>query len=272
MMEIQVAFKFALNYRFITNENPNAGAQIFEYLPKSLKYMEGLTEEQKKRLQVLRVVPLNTEQQLGYVTSVAIATWPKAFFPQLRLDVKTPFSQFYQNTSNGMLAHNLTMLVNPAIDILPGATLDGKPAGAGSGTGGNGSNGPNDVFNNDNNSTNQSATQRGTVAGIAFGAVSLAAAYGAAMFIVARRYKKKRQAHRRSSSVATPSEMRQSGSPALMGGALLSRDFTHYGGVMGPAGGRESHGSNGSGRSAGNSARTAGISAPVAQENSLGWN
>jgi hypothetical protein len=58
----------------------------------------------------------------------------------------------------------------------------------------------------------------------------------------------------------------------------LSRDFDSYG----VAGGRNSHGSNGSGstngsgrtgRSGGdNSARTAYISAPVAAENSLGWN
>jgi hypothetical protein len=56
------------------------------------------------------------------------------------------------------------------------------------------------------------------------------------------------------------------GSPALMGGALLSRDFTSspYGAVQ-----RESHGS---GRSMGNSGRTQFISAPVAAENSLGWN
>lgn len=270
-MQIQVAFKYALNYRFITTEEPAAAAQIFELLPKALKYMNELDDEKKKKIRVIRVLPLNTEQQLGYVTSVAIATWPKAYFSQLRLDVKTAYSGFYQETSQGQIVHNFTQLVNSAIDILPGASLDGQPAGSASG-GGNGATNPNDVFNTDNNSTNQSATQRGTVAGIAFGAVSLAAAYGAAMFIVARRYKKKRQAHRRSSSITSPSEMRQSGSPALMGGALLSRDFTHYGGVMGPAGGRESHGSNGSGRSAGNSARAAGISGPVAQENSLGWN
>ena len=89
------------------------------------------------------------------------------------------------------------------------------------------------------------------------------------MFIIARRYKKKKQAHKRSSSVMSNSEMRQAGgSPPLMGGALLSRDFTGYGGVAG-----NTRDSQGSGRSGGqNSARTANISAPVAAENSLGWN
>ena len=69
----------------------------------------------------------------------------------------------------------------------------------------------------------------------------------------------------------------------MMGGALLSRDFTGYGAVTGAAvaggavasgaGGRDSHGSGRTGRSAANnSSRTAYISAPVAAENSLGWN
>jgi hypothetical protein len=62
-----------------------------------------------------------------------------------------------------------------------------------------------------------------------------------------------------------------------MGGALLSRDFTathnngnggNYGGVGGNM--RDSQGSGRSGMN--NSARTAFISAPVAAENSLGWN
>ncbi|CRK36470.1 hypothetical protein BN1708_007069 [Verticillium longisporum] len=88
------------------------------------------------------------------------------------------------------------------------------------------------------------------------------------MFLIARRYKRKKQAHRRASSISgTSSDMRYTGtgSPAMMGGALMSRDFSNYGGV---AGGRDSHGSG----QTGNSGRTAKISAPVAAENSLGWN
>jgi hypothetical protein len=96
--------------------------------------------------------------------------------------------------------------------------------------------------------------------------------YGAAMFIVARRYKRKRQ-HRRASSMGSSqaSEMRytDAGSPAMMGGALMSREFSSYGGAAAP-GGRNSHGSGRSGM--GGSVRTAAISAPVAAENSLGWN
>ncbi|KAF5138837.1 hypothetical protein E5D57_002623 [Metarhizium anisopliae] len=78
---------------------------------------------------------------------------------------------------------------------------------------------------------------------------------------------RKRQGHRRASSIVSGQgspEMRynDNGSPALMGGALLSRDGSTYGGT----GGRDSHASGG------HSGRTANISAPVATENSLGWN
>ncbi|PMB73614.1 hypothetical protein BM221_001037 [Beauveria bassiana] len=83
------------------------------------------------------------------------------------------------------------------------------------------------------------------------------------MFIVARRYKRKRQGHRRASSITSAGRSDQmqyagNGSPALMGGALLSpNNRGTYGG--------QSQNSMGS-------ARTANISAPVATENSLGWN
>jgi len=63
----------------------------------------------------------------------------------------------------------------------------------------------------------------------------------------------------------SPSQMRYTGSPALMGGALISGGR----GTPGLQNGRESRGS---GRSAGNSARTVEISAPMMAENSLGWN
>src|SRR5690606_39340149 len=68
-------------------------------------------------------------------------------------------------------------------------------------------------------------------AGIAVGAFGLSVMYGAAMFIVARRYKRKRQAHRRSSSITgseASSEMQyaRNGSPAMMGGALRSEEHT----------------------------------------------
>ena len=251
-----------------------AAAQIFKLLPLALAYLPGT--EKGDKVQMRRLQPLNTQKDLGYITTIAIATYPKELVSRLRLDVKIPTSKLYQNANP--LVHNLTMEINPAIDILLGSLDSAGGNGAPGGSPGSPGGAPNDVFNNENTNSNPSASQRATFAGITVGAVSLAAAYGAAMFIIARRYKKKRQSHQRSSSLSgvtrsAASGMREhSGSPALMGGALLSRDFTSsYGGVAGGVpGGRDSHGSGRSG--AGNSGRTAFISAPVAQENSLGWN
>ena len=86
------------------------------------------------------------------------------------------------------------------------------------------------------------------------------------MFFIARRYKRRKLAHRRTRSVMTGPEMSQyAASPALMGGAMMS------GGRMTPgtgSGDRYSRGSGGSNPSA----RTAKISGPMSAENSLGWN
>ncbi|PFH58716.1 hypothetical protein XA68_13314 [Ophiocordyceps unilateralis] len=130
--------------------------------------------------------------------------------------------------------------------------------------------GSNGDVQNAPNPGNQTEKEKLTTMGVAFGVVGAGFMYGAAMFIIARRYKRKRQTHRRSSSVSNSqdsSEMQQAGgaSPPLMGGALPSRDYFSYG-----AEGRDSRGSGRSGMA--NSGRTANISAPVAAENSLGWN
>jgi hypothetical protein len=263
---IQVSFKFALNYEWIVSK-PAAGAQIFQYLPVALAGAYGISQD---RVVMHSIRPYDTKAPLNYITSQALAWYPTEFFDQLRMDIKTPAAALYNQPDP--LVWNLTQEINPAIDIVLGAGLDGPGTGTngdGPGPSGPGGNSNYDPFGNGGSGDGTTGSQRGVTAGIALGAAGVAGAYGAAMFIIARRYKRKKQAHKRSSSVTSHSEMRQGGSPPLMGGALLSRDFTGtYGGVHGPA--RNSHGSGGSGTS--NSARTANISAPVAAENSLGWN
>jgi hypothetical protein len=202
---------------------------------------------------------------------LALLYYPKDKVNQLAIDIKTPNAPLY-NQDNA-LAGNLTNQINPAIPIWLGSDLEGNYPVPGSGNDSDqGSN--NDAFGGSGGGK-QTAAQMGTTAGIAVGALSVAGAYGAAMFIIARRYKRKKQRHQRSSSVSAMDEMRQAGSPALMGGALLSRDFSGgpgYGGY-GTTNGGNMRNSQGSGRSGTNhSARTANISAPVAAENSLGWN
>ncbi len=261
---IQIGFLYGMNYNFIAN-NAMAAAQLFQLLPEALSYAGGFDAS---KVQMRKLVPLNTYQTLGYITTLAIVSYPSEMVETLRMDLKIPTSPLYSNPEQ--LVYNLTMEINSAIDIILGSypedgsapreSLAPEPARPR----------PRTVILSviRDTSGSQSSTQRGTTVAIVAGSVFVAAAYGAAMFVIARRYKRKKQAHRRTSSITTPSEMRHTGSPALMGGAHLSRDFTgSYGGV---AGGRDSHGSGRSGM--GNSGRTACISAPVAAENSLGWN
>lgn len=173
-------------------------------------------------------------------------------------------SAIYTNSDPSV--NTLVNYINPAIPLQAGSTL-GSSGASGTGSGGaatssSASGNNNNVFDPPVGTTSSKVS--GTTAGIALAAVGGSAAYGVAMFLIARRYKRRKTSHRRSSSVMNHSEMRQSGSPALMGGA---------GAYM--SGGRTTPGhdrnSRGSGRT-GNSARTAQISAPMMAENSLGWN
>jgi len=268
-MLIQIGFREGYNYPFVV-QNDKAAAQIFKYLP------QALSEAAKfdiSKAQVKRLVPMDTQNSLGYITTCAIVTYPISMVDALSIDIKLPNSALYNN--DNQLIFNLTQQINPAIPITLGQTPDGLGGGttgsSGGGSGGGGSSSDPFGTSGGNNSGDSGGGHPGTTAGIVGGAVGVAAAYGVVMFVVARRYKRKKLAHRRASSISNPSEMSEAGrgSPPVMGGALLSRDFTSsYGAV--PPGERNSHGSGRSGM--GNSGRTQFISAPVAAENSLGWN
>ncbi|KAI1848214.1 hypothetical protein JX265_011740 [Neoarthrinium moseri] len=258
---IQISFNYGLNYQFIA-QNGMAAAQLFSLVPQAVAFDRGFSTDDV----VMRsIVPYDTTAQLGYITSQAILYVPSAndTVRKIQLDHKIPSSPLYTNPNQ--LVFNMTSQINVAIDIIMGSTLEGSKTTATDGAS------PTSTNNNDpfgGGSDNQTSSQKGTTAAIAVGSAAVAAAYGAAMFLIARRFKRKRQAastHQRSSSITSPSDMRQTGSPALMGGALLSRDFTAAG-YGGTGGMRDSQGSG-----THNSARTAFISAPVRTENSLGW-
>ncbi|KAI1210968.1 uncharacterized protein F4807DRAFT_45525 [Annulohypoxylon truncatum] len=264
---IQISFLFGENYQHLVDE-PLAASQMFDLLPQGLAYGGGYDTS---RVVMYSIKPYDTISRLGYITSQAMVWYPTDGVSKLSQDIGYPTTALYNNPNS--LVRNLTSQINPAIGIMPGSTLDGATGS----TGGSGSDpadtgsANNDPFDTQGPGEQTTSAQQGVTAGIAVGAASVAGAYGAAMFIIARRYKRKKQRHQRTSSINSPSEMRQAGSPALMGGALLSRDFTSnpgYGGVVGNT--RDSQGSGRSGMNS--SARTANISAPVAAENSLGWN
>lgn len=282
-MEIQITFDYGFNWGFTVGSAP-ATAQLAKFVPMILARQANINESE---IQFRRMLPLDLQDTLGYVATRIILPYPKDLVPKLRVAMHIPTEPLFNHEHE--LARNISEHINTAVDILVGSTLTG--GGNNPNNPGGGSN-PNDVFNNGGGSE-PSASQRGTTAGIAVGAVAVAAAYGVAMFLIARRYKRKKSLHRRTSSMGThPSTMRQTdtSSPALMGGALLSRDFTHnYGAAAAGAGagvaaagagavilsGNQPGGrdSQGSGRSGGqNSGRSAYISAPMAAENSLGWN
>jgi hypothetical protein len=254
---IQVGFLYPLNYKFVVS-NSLSSAQIFQYLPIGIAYGLGLRQDQ---VTMKALLPLDTSAKMDFITTLAQAWIPTSMVSTLGLDLHIPTSALYNNPDASV--NTLVNYINPAIPLTPGEGLGGGASGTESGGAATSTSasGNSAVFNTD--AQNQSAAARGTTAGVAMGIVGGAAAYGAAMFLLARRYKRRRTSHRRSSSVMNPSEMRQSGSPALMGGAFMS------GGRMTPGNDRNSRGS---GRSAGNSARTQQISAPMMAENSLGWN
>ncbi|KAF5977115.1 Msb2 [Fusarium coicis] len=268
---IQLGFLFPFNYKFLAR-NTVAAAQLFKYLPKGLADAGGFSMD---RILVSKIVPLDTQSQWGYITALAKIHYPENMIDSLQADLITPNSPLYNNDLE--IVRNLTSVINTKIDIFGDSDTDNN---TNNGNSDDANSGNSDVFGNSGEG-DKSAKQKATTAGIAVGAVGLSVMYGAAMFLVARRYKrKKQQGHRRASSIGSSqrsSEMQYTGngSPALMGGALMSRDFSAYGathaeqGQVRP-GGRDSHGSGRSGM--GNSARTAYISAPVAAENSLGWN
>lgn len=263
---IQIGFLYPLNYMFVAS-NTVAAAQIFKYLPQALATAAGIDVE---KVQVAKLVPYDTRAQWGYVTTLAKINYPQNLIDKLQLDLSVANSLIYNNPDP--IVRNLTSLINPKINIFGQLTDGGSTDGAdGSGSGSGGAPPSSGSANNDafgtSSTDSQSSKQKATTAGIAVGAVGLGALYGGAMFIIARRYKRKKQAHRRSSSIGSSqrsSDMQftGNGSPALMGGALMSRDMSSYGGT----GIRDSHNSGTS------SARTANISHPVAAENSLGWN
>ncbi|EEY14705.1 conserved hypothetical protein [Verticillium alfalfae VaMs.102] len=215
---LQIGFLYAENYEFVS-KNPMAAAQLFTLLPTALA--DGAKIDAGKVI-VTSLVPYDTMPSLGYITTLARFWYPESMVDQLRMDIKIPNSLLYNNPQQ--LIYNLTQNINPAIDIIPGS--ENIPGGNGGAPTSGSPNGNNDMF--DNNESDSTPIQTGTAAAIGIGAVTVGVAYGAAMFLIARRYKRKKQAHRRASSISgTSSDMRYTGtgSPRDDGGALMSRDF-----------------------------------------------
>ncbi|KFY76805.1 hypothetical protein V499_03651 [Pseudogymnoascus sp. VKM F-103] len=271
---IQVGFTYALNYEFVV-ANSMSSAQIFSYLPKGIAY--GL-EIKESDVIMHSLQPYDTSRSLGYITTLALAYIPTKVVSNLDIMIHVPVSRLYKNPSEPVAV--IMSSINPSIPITVGSGLDGSdPAVPAGGAGSSPTPGGNDsgtenggIF--DTNQNNQTPGAKGMTAGIATGAVVAAAAYGAAMFFIARRYKRRKLSHRRTRSLMNPGEMMEAtgGSPALPGGVYMSGGRQSTGSGESSSDASADRHSRGSGRSAGNSARTAQISGPMMAENSLGWN
>ena len=211
--------------------------------------------------------PYQTHKNGGYLVTLAMAYIPSDMVDKLSMDIMNGGAPLYNNPDASV--KTLSSMIDPTIPVLAGTAFgqNGSPVNSAnngatsSGTGNGGAPGGGD--------DGSSAPVRPSSVGIAVGAVAGAAVYGAAMFLVARRYKKRKASHQRTSSVQSGGAVRRPGETSnLMTGARNS-----YGSRQPPpATGRGSRNSDRSDESgSGRSGRTY-ISPPVMAENSLGWN
>jgi hypothetical protein len=194
------------------------------------------------------IEPYYNWQSTGYNATIAIFYFPRDKVDALKALKVNPNSALYNQASESI--QSLMAMVDPTIPLeFSGNYPSGDSDSTGADNHGGSDDGP-DSGNNDNTDGSAGSSKaKASSVGIGVGVVAGAAAYGAGMFWVARRYRKRKQLHQRSSS--TVEQMSQGGSAA---------------GSMFAAGGRApSHGSRGT-------ARSQMISAPVMAENSLGWN
>ena len=241
--------------------------QIFKYVPPGIAYGLGI-DEVNVTMQTLRAY--DTTANLHYITTLALAYVPSGMVDKLSLDLHTPAMPIYHNPDASV--KTLFSMVNPALPIRADDTGSSATSGAAGGPSASASGYIQPGAPIGGGMGNDMPVRPSSV-GIGVGVVCGAAAYGAAMFFVARRYKQRRLSHQRSPSLLSSPVMSGSNPDMAAAGALplMSGGRGSGGRSTSPMDG---HGygrnSRGSGRS-GSTGRQQ-ISAPVMAENSLGWN
>lgn len=257
----QVCFKWPLNYPFVVSHE--SGNQIFKYLPVAISDALNITASQ---VQNYGLKPLDTTRDYNFITTLAMFTIPKDLQSKLAAQIRNPLDAFWNN-QNATVA-SLTNLINPACALPVGKPIGGDPSSpydpAATSTGGATNGGP------VGGDMGASRKVNPTAAAIGAGTVMAALAYGGAMFFVARRYKNRKLAHQRSSSVPSTGRYTYGSIPGSVN--WMSGAARGAGRSTPSAAGPGSRGSRGSSSSNGRSVRTQQISAPVMAENSLGWN
>ena len=261
---IQIGFLYPLNYVFVL-AHMESQQQIFKYLPQGIA--DGLDiPVTNVTMQTLRAY--DTTRDLGYITTLALLYVPAEQVNMLNLILKTPSNPIYDNRDKSV--KTILSMINPAIPILSDNIINGASPSQNSAS-------PSSLASGSVNEgapigdVGQSSPVRASSVGIAAGVVCGAAAYGAAMFFVARRYRKRKQSHRRSPSMfgspvmtGSPHDFIGGANTALMSGGRGDPDRSISPGFY------HARDSRGSGRSASTGRQQ--ISAPVMAENSLGWN
>ncbi|PGG99247.1 hypothetical protein AJ79_08610 [Helicocarpus griseus UAMH5409] len=263
---VHLGFNSSLSYEFVVS-NRDSIIQIFSFTPLGVSY--GL-EMPADRAIMQSIQPYDTVPTNSYTTALALIYIPENMVNQLAASIHNPNSLLYRNPDPSVA--KLMSMLDPSIPLVAGGIPYGQGSpGSGSGSTGspgqkNGGSPGDDGENEGPGGSGGSSNVRATSVGIGLGVVGGAALYGAAMFFVARRYRKRRKLHRRTSSL-TSGMGDIPDSPPTASDALMSGGRTEGYTSPTPYAARNSQNSGGSG-----SARTQMISAPVMAENSLGWN
>ncbi|KAF9892230.1 hypothetical protein FE257_002006 [Aspergillus nanangensis] len=244
---IQLGFDGRLRYNFVATTTLSS-SQIFLYIPQGLEYA---LQVLAKQITMFAIKPYDNSESTGYIATVAQAYIPNDQVDGLRKMLHNPISRLYEQPSESV--KTLLSMIDPSIPLVVGQTPS-SPGGDSSDSNGsddgnhNGDNNESSDNNSDGGASSSGSTKASSV-GIGVGVVAGAAAYGAGMFWIARRYRKKRQLHQRSSSTVEQMSEGPGAGSVFASGGRLSRNSQNSG-----------------------SARTQMISAPVMAENSLGWN
>ncbi|KAI4145736.1 MAG: hypothetical protein LQ340_006184 [Diploschistes diacapsis] len=266
MTLIQFAFKRALDYEFVVTHQ-SAIDEIFLYLPMGVAY--GLTES-PDAVVMQSLMPYDTSSS-GYITTLALCYIGADQLTAMEDALLKPNSKFHNYSPNTSPVFQLVSLIDTSFPLLANPSMAGGGGGTGSGNPSSTSSSNPNIGDLGASSASQGSVNT-TAVGAAVGAVGGAALYGAIMFFIARRYRQRRAAHSRSSSMIDTSSMAQSHGEAVTGAAsaLMGGGLGHNGDHEAAYYGTNGRNSRGSGHSG--SSRGRDISAPVMAENSLGWN
>lgn len=109
---VQIGFDRSLNWDFVSS-NPQSAAQISQLLPQGVAFDLGIGADQ---VPVQRLQPLDTTDQLGYVTTLALFNLDDAFVDQLRRDIVIASSPLYNNPDPTV--RDLVSRINPSIPLV----------------------------------------------------------------------------------------------------------------------------------------------------------